>query len=163
MADSPTSQTAADIMQKHIITVGPKDSLQEVLQLITENHVTGLPVLDSKSRCVGVISMADILNYEQENAEASAEANADVAKFFDPEKQRWESMRLSSFAVEQFGDVPVGELMTRELVSVGPETSVREVAQTMVERDVHRIVVLDDRQYLLGIISAFDFVRLAAF
>ena len=163
MADSKRRElTARDIMETDVVTVAPEESLQEALALITENHVTGLPVLDKKSHCVGLISATDILSYEQDHAEAAAEANEDVARYFDPEEERWESLRVSAFALEKLAEVPVGELMSRELISVRPDVSAREVAQKMLDDDVRRMLVLDDQNYLVGIISAFDFVRIVA-
>lgn len=153
---------ARDIMQKDVSTVSPSDSLQDAMTIITENHVTGLPVIGGKGRCVGVVTAGDILNFEQEHAEFAQEANSDMARHFDSERQRWESVRVTSFALEEFAEVPVSEVMTRELVSVGPNASSTEVAQHMLDQEIHRVLVLDDDQRLFGIISAFDFVRLWA-
>ena len=50
--------TAADIMQRELVTVSLGDTLQDAMFQMTENHVTGLPVMDSKSRCVGLISFS---------------------------------------------------------------------------------------------------------
>ena len=153
---------AEDIMQRDVVVCGPHDSLREAMELMTENHVTGLPVMDSKARCVGLISATDILNYEQEHSEFAAEANDDVARHFDAEKQRWESVRLSSFALEEFGDVHVQEVMTRELLSVDRDTPVKRVAKLMVESAVHRVLVLSEQRGLQGLISSIDFVRVVA-
>lgn len=154
--------TAADIMQTDIVTVGPRDTLRDAMTCMTENHVTGLPVLDPKDRCIGVITTTDILNYEQDHAEDSAEANLEMARHFDPETQRWESIRVTAFALEEFADIPVGDLMTRELVAVAPSTPIRKVAKKMIDEEVRRVLVLNEKQYLLGIISSIDFVRLFA-
>lgn len=153
---------AQDIMQTDVITVAPSDTLQEAMASLTENHITGLPVIDRKGRCVGVVTAGDILNYEQDHAEFAAEANSDLARHFDPERQRWESVRVTSFALEEFAEVPVSEVMTRELISVGPQATAVEVAKLMLEQDVHRVLVLDENQQLFGIIVAFDFVSLWA-
>jgi CBS domain-containing protein len=56
----------------------------------------------------------------------------------------------------------VEEVMTRELISVTPDTPVRDVARAIRDGRVHRVLVLNSQQRLLGIISAFDFVRLMA-
>lgn len=154
--------TAADIMATDVVAIDPSDSLRDAMASMTENHVTGLPVLDRKGRCVGLISATDILNYEQDHSEETEGVNADMARYYNPESQRWESIRVTSFALEEFADVPVRNLMTRELVSVGPETPVTDVADKIVELDIHRALVLDEDGRLLGIISAIDFARLIA-
>ena len=153
---------AEDIMQRDVVVCAPHDSLSQAMELMTENHVTGLPVMDSKGRCVGLISATDILNYEQDHAEFTAEANDDMARHFDADTQRWESVRVSSFALEEFGDVHVEEVMTRELVSVDRDTPVKKVAKLMVDSAVHRVLVLSEQQGLQGLISSIDFVRVVA-
>ena len=90
---------------------------------MTENHVTGLPVMDNLSRCIGLITSSDILNYKQEHAgESAADGTAD---FFDPESQQWETMPLSAFGLEEFGHVRVSEGMTSDLIWVSQTPHLR--------------------------------------
>ncbi len=152
------SLTAADLMRRDVVVVGPNDSLLDALELMTENHVSGLPVLDARDKCVGVISATDILTFEQEQSERTAEQDG-FSAFFDPQAQRWVAVRVRA-GLEELADVRVREVMSRELVAVRPNTPVKKVAQRMVESDVRRVLVLDDQQFLHGIISSMDFVRL---
>lgn len=153
---------ASDIMQRDIAVVYEADSLQEAMQVMTENHVTGLPVVNGKSQCVGLITASDILNYEQEHSEFTSEANADMARHYNPDTEQWESVRVTSFALEEFADVRVQEVMTRDLISVTQETALTEVARKMRDARIHRVLVLNEEQGILGIISSFDFVTLYA-
>ena len=52
----------------------------------------------------------------------------------------------------------VGEVMSRDIVSVTPGTSVRSIAGIMRNRAIHRILVMDDSR-LCGIVSASDIAR----
>jgi len=153
---------AADIMQRDVVTVAPQETLRDALSLMTESHVTGLPVVDGQSKCVGLICASDILGYEQEHAEVAAQANAEVAKHFNPDLQQWESIRLTAFALEEFGDVRVEEIMSRDLISVEKGTPLKEIARSMAAAGVHRVLVSDEGNKLYGIVSAVDFVRLWA-
>jgi CBS domain-containing protein len=86
---------ASDIMQRDVVTVGPNDTLREAMTLLIENQVSGLPVLDQKDRCVGVISATDILSLEHDQAErADDEFEERVGSYFDPDAQRWENVRM---------------------------------------------------------------------
>jgi len=154
-----SSLAAEDIMQHDVITVSAGNTLRDALALMTENHIGGLPVMDRRSRCVGLIAATDILNYEQEHSDEIAEGNEESTEFYDQESERWETIRLSSFALEHIGDVLVSEMMTRDLVAVAKQTPISEVAKTMHEARVHRVVVLGEENQLFGIISALDFVK----
>lgn len=154
-------RTASDIMSRDVVTVSPNDTLQDAMSLLAENHVTGLPVIDRGDRCVGVISMADILEHEREQSDAEVAGGA-IGRYFNPDDGRWEEFGLSDFALEQTGQVTVSEVMSGDIICVRPTTSIAEVANSMLKAEVHRILVLDDRQFLKGIISSFDFVRLSS-
>lgn len=161
MANTTLRQlVAADVMQRDMVTVTPSDTLRDALTLMTENHVTGLPVMDARSRCIGLITASDILGFEEEHAEERADEG--MMQHFNNEIGRWESVPLSAFGLEEFGDVRVEEVMTRELIYVERETPLKEVAKKMLGQDVHRVLVMDDRFNLYGIITSFDFVRVVA-
>ena len=52
--------------------------------------------------------------------------------------------------------------MSRDLVFVRPDTPVANVARKMLDQGVHRLLVLDEEKYLLGLVTATDFLRLVA-
>src|SRR3972149_2411885 len=124
---------AAAIMQRDMITVSPDNTLSVALALMTENHVTGLPVMDGKSRCIGLITASDVLGFEQEHAEDRTDDG--MVQHFNNEIGRWESVPISAFGLEEFGDVRVEEVMTRELISVDRDTPLKQVAQKMLGED----------------------------
>ncbi|HEY3392624.1 MAG TPA: CBS domain-containing protein, partial [Lacipirellulaceae bacterium] len=86
MTKTTQRMTAADLMQRDIVTVESSDSLRDALKLMMENHVTGLPVMDRSSRCIGLVTASDILNYENENSDEPASG---MTQFFDPDTQQW--------------------------------------------------------------------------
>lgn len=53
----------------------------------------------------------------------------------------------------------VRQLMTQELITIGPEASLKEAARRMIESGVSGLPVTDDEQRLLGIITEADFVK----
>jgi len=61
-------------------------------------------------------------------------------------------------AVRGSFDVLVREVMSKTLVTIGPNVSLREAARVMASNRVRRLPVLDGNR-LVGIIGASDFVR----
>lgn len=53
----------------------------------------------------------------------------------------------------------VGDIMVRDVVAVGPETAVREVATLMLERRISGVPVIDAERRVLGIVSEGDLIR----
>ena len=48
--------TARDIMTDRIVTIGPDAFLQEAIEVIISMRVSGLPVVDSDGRLIGIIT-----------------------------------------------------------------------------------------------------------
>ncbi len=59
------------------------------------------------------------------------------------------------------GSREVWEIMSAEVLSAGPDDDVKDVAKKMLERRVHRVVVFENTR-MVGIASAFDFLKVAA-
>ncbi len=55
-------------------------------------------------------------------------------------------------------DVKVSEVMTKTLITVEPDTSLKEAARVMSTNKIHRLPVLKQNK-LVGIVAASDFVR----
>lgn len=153
-------RVASEFMQRDLVTVSPDDTLRDALALMTANHITGLPVMDDHSRCIGLVTASDILNYEQDNASNSDESG--MADVFDSETERWETVPLSAFALQEFGHIRVSDVMTRDLIWVDRDAAIEDVARRMIDDRVHRILVMDVCSRLYGVLSAYDFVRFVA-
>lgn len=160
--DVSSGLPVSSFMTRNLTVVTPGDTVAEVLNLLVENHLTGLPVIDERGTCIGVISATDILGFESEQIAEVDEIRQQRSLQFDHQTGRWESLHASNFALEQIGHVPVSEIMNANVVSVREDASVVEVARTMVEAEIHRVFVVDRTQRLAGSVSAIDIVRLVA-
>jgi CBS domain-containing protein len=54
--------TVSEIMTRNLRTVGLNDSVQECMQLMTENRFRHLPVME-KDKLIGLISIGDCVNW----------------------------------------------------------------------------------------------------
>jgi CBS domain-containing protein len=59
---------ADDLMNRHLITLPEDMSLVDAGRLLVRNHIGGAPVVDARGKCVGVLSVVDILRLYQTNA-----------------------------------------------------------------------------------------------
>jgi CBS domain-containing protein len=126
----------SELMRTELTTVTPDSLVADALVTLADSHISGLPVVDTRSRLVGVLSTTDILQ-----AEAECESAEDRERLFR--------------------EATVDEIMTSKPVVIAPETGVREAAQQMLYLDIHRLFV-EDEGTLVGIISQSDIVRAVA-
>lgn len=157
-----TVKSASDVMSQGIVSVEANDSIQEAMQIMTEHHVSGVPVVDEQNHCIGVISTSDVVSFIEADQEALEGEVARTENWFNPESQKWEESIFSHEMLGEYDLVPVSDAMTRDPLTVGPAMPVVAVAQAMMEHGIHRVFVVDDNQHLQGVISALDFVQLVA-
>ena len=148
MQSDPYRRRVKEVMVRDVVSVDPQDTLKEALELMVENRISALPAVDSQGRCVGVLSVTDLVGLEHELSEEAIELGRT-----DERLQRGLIEKLSK---EGLDTRAVHTAMTDTPVSVQPETLLSGAAQEMLRHRVHRLVVLDQRRRLIGIISTMD-------
>ena len=57
-------------------------------------------------------------------------------------------------------DIFVGRVMSDGIISVTPDTLVEEAAETLLEKQIGSLVIVDEENQLQGILTSTDFVRI---
>ena len=152
---------ATEIMRRSIETVPTTMRLPELERAFVQAKVSGFPVVDG-DQVVGVVSRSDIvhqLDLEHDTAERTSDFYSDAGGFHE--------LPLSAGAAiadrvgERMEQLTVGDVMHRRVFAVSPNQTLRAIAATMVDNNIHRVLVTKEGQ-LLGLISTTDFVRLYA-
>jgi CBS domain-containing protein len=141
-------------MTTDIVSIRPADTVYEALELMLENHISALPVINGRGRCVGIISATDVLNLTQdvENELLGLRETENLTHH-----RAVERLANSEMAAES-----VQAAMTRDVFRVRPEATIAKAAALMVRHHVHRLLVVDDEGRLLGIVSTMDVMRALA-
>lgn len=137
----------SDVMTRGVISVTPSMPLREVARLLSENRVSGVPVVDDDGRIVGVLSEGDLLA-KQLTHSVSRRLPLEwiLGEHHDPDELR---RRAATTA---------GEAMTSPAITIEADRPVREAAARMVEGHVNRLPVLAGGR-LVGILTRADLVR----
>jgi CBS domain-containing protein len=148
------AETAADLMTPNPVSIAETDVVQEAIALLIDKGFTAAPVIDEAGRPVGVLSRTDILIHDRERAGALLpphEAN---------KRESRRGQRLGDgFQVFDIDGTLVREIMTPAILSVSPQTPVREVVRELLRLNVHRLFVTDDNGILVGVITTRDVLR----
>jgi CBS-domain-containing membrane protein len=141
--------TSATIMTTNVLTVSVSGTMYDAFKLVQEAKVRQIPVLDDQKRVVGVITPRSLMKAILPNYITDG-LIADVR--FAPE--------LPDFVknIDKLASKKVADLLEKDFAAVSPETSVMEAAALMVnaKKHVESVLVVDDRNTLLGIISPWD-------
>lgn len=175
-----------DLMSTDVVAVSPELSIRDALELLTERHIGGAPVM-TDGRVVGVVTAADLLAFEAGTAPAPVEREdqlevGELAPTLE-ELEDEETVPPSAFFTEWWTDAgadvvergrsvaqpewdvlaerTVAEAMSTSLLWVAPQEPVARAAALMGSREVHRLLVLE-RGRLVGILTTTDIARAVA-
>jgi len=139
-----------EIMDPDPVTVSPDTPVEDVVRLLAERELPGLPVVEADGRCVGIVTEADLVIADEQgdlHLPHFIELFGGVV-FLEPLK-RFEDRLRKAFAAK------VRDMMTPEPTSVGPETSAREAARIVSESGHNRLPVVEGER-LVGVVSRAD-------
>jgi CBS domain-containing protein len=142
-----------DLMVRDVISVHPEDALSEAVSLMFENRVSAMPVVDNRQRCKGILSTTDLIALYRQQAAGEVEP--------DELDQFAEDLAKANQRGSRLGDRTVAEVMTEDVMTVTHEDTLQIAAREMLRNRVHRLVVVDAQQRVIGILSTMDL--LAAF
>lgn len=142
--------TARELMNRDVMTVRDDLTLEELATFLTENQITGAPVVDARGKLVGLVSATDVTEIAMQNGEpARPEPEGGPAA---------ESLR--GLRVKESGRL-VREIMTPTVFTVPEETPISELARTMIAGRIHRLLVTHGG-HIVGIVTALDLLKLLA-
>jgi CBS domain-containing protein len=139
-----------EYMTTEVLSVSPDTPVSQIIAVLSGQAISGLPVVEG-DRVVGVVSEGDLVMREKPLHMPAAISFLGVALTFESGKQMEEEFRRHAGAT-------AGEIMTREVITVAPDTRLSEAARLMVDRDVKRLPVVDNGR-LVGILTRKDLVR----
>lgn len=128
---SPTQPVLVkDHMSTKLVTFGPNDTIDQVMEALTKRKISGAPVVDASGSLIGIISEVDCLR------EIIKGKYTNTVRF--PAK--------------------VSEMMTRDVITLSPNMTIFDAAQKFLEYQIRRFPVLLEGQ-LVGQISLSDVIR----
>lgn len=126
-----------DIMTHTVYSVRVGDAIEAAAKLLADRQITAAPVFDDAGELVGMVSEGDLLWHR---------VPADPTAHLRP--------------VAVGGDRPhtVADVMSGAPLTTWPDADVADVAQTMLDREVRSLPVLED-DVVVGIVSRRDVLR----
>ncbi len=139
---------ARDIMTTKVATVEPSMPVADCARLLLDKHISAAPVVDEKGTVLGIVSEGDLMRRIETHTE---------------KRHSWWLELVSDPAVMARDFVKstgkrVTDVMTKQVVAVREDTSLREIADILDKRRIKRVPVVKDGK-LVGIVSRADLVR----
>src|SRR5699024_10092051 len=120
-------------MTKNVITVTPDTRVTDAVDLMEKNHFHRLPVIQD-NRYIGIVTDEEIAENSPSNVTS-----------------------LSIYEMNYlFDKMTVGEIMTRQKITITADTLLEEAATIMKDKNVTVLPVLDESRYVVGIVTYKD-------
>jgi CBS domain-containing protein len=142
---------AHQIMSRSVITVTPETRIVDAANVMLEKHVSGLPVVDTAGKLVGIVSEGDFIRRPEIGTQKK--------------RGRWLGFLVragksaSDFVREQ--GRKVGEVMTKFPLTVSEDTSLAEIVELMEKNNIKRLPVMSG-DALVGIVTRANLLQAVA-
>jgi CBS domain-containing protein len=148
-------------MNKKVVFFKPEDSIFDVAQTFAKLGISGAPVV-SKDRIIGVVSETDIVKF----------MSMKFAHFLNSAFKPTQSLTMLCLYLIKAGKTQIDirkdvqklyktrvkDVMSKDAVTVAPDTNVFEAAALMEKHDVNRLPVVNKGK-LVGIIARADLIK----
>lgn len=140
-----------DVMTNLVVSLRPDESVHEAAQRLSQNRISGAPVTEN-GKVVGMISEADLVHAVLPPVRVDRGLSVlDMLYVMGTAHPHGHSHGMT-----------VGEVMSKLVVTIGPEESIWKAADRMERRGIKRLPVVDEDDYLIGLISRADVVKAVA-
>ncbi|MEO8744146.1 MAG: CBS domain-containing protein [Candidatus Dormiibacterota bacterium] len=145
MHSLPRRWTVADVMTTRVHVAGPATHFKLLVRLIEENKISAVPIVDQLGVPIGVVSESDLLLKERRR---ELESGPDLLHL---RRRRVERAKAEGLVAS--------DLMTSPPITVSVETGLTHAARLMQERNVRRLIVVDQRGKIAGVVSRSDLLQ----
>lgn len=129
--------TVRQWMSRPAISAPATMVLPEARQLLRQQRIRRIPVVDTEGRLIGIVTEGDINRVSESHVTDVRDYNL----------------------YHRVSDLPIGDIMTRDPVTVTPDTPIIEVAQQLLEHRIGGVPVVEDG-HVVGVITESDLFRL---
>jgi len=142
---------AHQIMTRTVITVTPDTKIGDAANIMLEKHVSGLPVVDTSGKLVGIISEGDFIRRSEIGT--GRKRGRFLRFILGPGKA------ATDFVLEH--GRKVSEIMTAEPLTITEDTSLEQIVALMEKNNVKRLPVVSGEK-VTGIVSRANLLQAVA-
>ncbi len=151
-----------DIMKTKLFTASPEMSVIDLERMLFGEKVSGAPVIDEAGHLTGIVSRSDIVRklvIEQCFAEIACDFYSDPFK--DHPTPDRDTSSIGKEIGKRLQGLTVQDVMSKDLITIESAKSIEALAQLMMQKQVHRVLVVENES-LIGFVTSIDLVQLFA-
>ncbi|MEN8244132.1 MAG: CBS domain-containing protein [Thermodesulfobacteriota bacterium] len=142
---------AKDIMTSDPVVATQDWDVSKATTIMIEKGFNGLPVIDDAGRLVGIICQSDLIAQQKKLPLPSFFTFLDGLISLS-------SMKSLEKEAQKIAATTVKDAMTKDPVSVSPDTGIETIAALMVDNNLHTLPVVEDGK-VTGVVGKEDVLR----
>ncbi|HYI79373.1 MAG TPA: CBS domain-containing protein [Thermoleophilaceae bacterium] len=143
-------KTVREIMETDTPTVAPEDSVEQVLAVMREHELPGVPVVNDGGRCVGIVTEADlVLSDDSGDLHLPYYVNIFGGTVFLEPLRHFEDKLRKAFASN------AADMMTADPDTVDVDTTVDDAAKLIHKSGHNRLPVVEHGRFV-GVVTRLD-------
>lgn len=139
---------AKDIMSEKVVSIGINESVFDAAEMLLGANVSAAPVVTAKGTVVGIVSEADLIRRNEIDTTAK---KSWLVRLMDSETSAARDFVAANAR-------RVADVMTKEVVTAGEDTPLRELVELMERHQIKRLPILREGS-LVGVVSRSDLLR----
>lgn len=140
------------VMTDDVVTAQYGTPFKDVVRLLREHRISGLPVIDEDDKVIGVISETDLIQRQACPPESRGLLGTWALRLRRGARRRTARSRART----------AGGVMSAPAVTVPAEAALREAARLMTRHGIERLPVVDEEDRLVGIVTRRDLLQVFA-
>jgi CBS domain-containing protein len=142
---------AHEIMSRHVVTIDADASVTDAIKLMLSHHISGLPVVDSGGKLIGILSEGDFIRRVEVGTEKRR--GRWLGMLAGPEQAALEFARQHGRKVRQ--------IMSPNPITIGEDTTLEQIVRLIEARNVKRFPVMHGEE-IVGMVTRADFLTAMA-
>lgn len=133
-------------MTRDVVAVAPETSLPTIAETLLKHRISGVPVVDSTGKAIGVVTLADLVDPSRQAGPAKGHP---IIYYIE------DGWAAPSVEGAELRDGRADDVMTPKPFTIEADTSIGDASRVMIEQRIHRLLVVRGGA-LVGIVSTLD-------
>lgn len=140
-----------DIMTRDVVIIGPQTTVSEIARLMSENDISGLPVIGDDGKILGIVTELDMIVRNTHFKMPTFFTILDSIIYLETPHHFQERL-------EHVLGTTAEEIMTEEVITIAPDATIETLSDLMVDKRISPVLVVEANR-LVGIVGRSDIIR----
>jgi len=138
-------------MTRNVIVVEKDTTINNLIETFLDHKISCAPVVTQKKKLIGIVTKTDVLGYFLDlDLDLTVKVGLkDILEY---------SSEHSDMEISPETEQKVGNIMTKNPITAGENSSIESLAKTMINKNIHRVIIKKGDK-ILGIVSTLDILH----